>query len=138
MTAAVINLFTRREPAPLTRARLPELVPAEPWWTCPTWCAGDCAGGGVFVSGGAASYDCRLHERVVYTAETSDLVNSRPVTVQVRLERADANRDLNPEPTDVVLQIGTDVMARLHREQRIALAEALLAANDLDDTGAAA
>jgi hypothetical protein len=130
MTAAVIDLFTRREPL---RACLPELIPTAPWWTCPNWCPGDCAGGAVFAApGGRAAYDCRLHERVIYATEASDLINDRPVAVQVRLERADAAKDARPEPTDVVLKIGAESLVRLTRQQRRQLIEALTAADALE------
>lgn len=133
MTALVIGLFDR-QPIPAGGYNLP---PARTWWTCPAWCS-DCTGGGTYITSvGHHAPEARIHEHTVHTTEVADDVDGAPVKVAVVVQRA----DVDGEPTlgtDVILRIGDEDGFVLDRAQRHALALALLRADDLDDTEAAA
>lgn len=130
MTAQVIDFATREhvELAPTHRM----IVPVTPWWTCPSWCAGDCMGGDtvVFNDTPPGITTDRLHERLVYRTRGTDDLDGTPVGVMVTLERNDSIAE--PGATEVLLKVGAEGVL-LTRAQRIELAAALLAANDLDE-----
>lgn len=92
------------------------LAPTVP---CPTWCQ-SCGDG--------------MHERLVFHTTAADDVDGATRGVMVTLEREDATAA--PGPVDVVLKVGAEGV-RLTRAQRVDLAAALLAANDLDAEAAA-
>lgn len=107
MTATVIDFRTRQHLTPTP-------TPTAPTVPCPTWCPGNCGDG--------------LHERVLFRTRGPGNLDDQPLGLTLTLERDDT--DL--WPTEVLMQIGMAAV-RLTRQQRIDLAAALLAANDLDD-----
>lgn len=137
MTATVVNIFSRRHIEPMPAFEPFWLAPADPWWTCPSWCA-DCTGGGTYTydPDRPGSVDGRLHERTIYSTQAAHMLSSEWVTVRVRIERNDFAEDTDPAPADVVLLLGDGAGVRLTRQQRIELAAALLTANEFDAEGA--
>ncbi len=134
MTATVFDFATRARLAPMPAGPVYVEAPT-PWWICPSWCLhtpGTCAGGGTWIDDGLPPVtDMRIHERVVVAITGVDDHRPDPVTVELRMERGDSPGE--PGPTDVVLRVEGHGI-QLTRAQRIELAAALLAANDLDDT----
>lgn len=104
-----------------------ELVDIGPWWTCPTWCPGDCHGGESVRGTHTVSTADRMHVRTFARIDApDDDLHYGTTLVELLAERCDGT-DGSSE-TAVVLRLAGSVGAKLdhaHRQQLIAALQAV-------------
>lgn len=115
MTAQVVDLHPQVH-----------ILPTEPFWTKPEWCAGDCYGGNAEELDGHIHIPSRFHstDLAAFDARDRDVNTTHPV--RVTISRCDDPDGLSEE--HVTLHVG-DTDVALTYAQRVQLIDALILAN---------